>query len=195
LQDKCPDDPEDVDRIQDTDGCPEKDADSDGVLDVRDACPLVPGMEQGDPKRDGCSARAPQKLVVEADKGELRLLEAVQFETGTADIKPSSFPLLDEVLGVMTDSPDIRISVHGHTDSRGSAAYNRELSRRRAAAVVKYLTDKGVAMGRLESHGFGADKPIAPNDTEQGRAANRRVEFKILQPGEDGSQAKPPGGR
>jgi hypothetical protein len=81
LQDKCPDDPEDLDRIQDADGCPEKDADGDGVLDVRDACPLVPGIEQGDPKRDGCSARAPQKLVVEADKGELRLLEPVQFET------------------------------------------------------------------------------------------------------------------
>jgi outer membrane protein OmpA-like peptidoglycan-associated protein len=191
LQDKCPDDPEDLDHLQDADGCPEKDADSDGVLDVRDACPLVPGIEQGDPKRDGCSTRAPQKLVVEADKGELRLLEPVQFETGTAAIKPSSFPLLDEVVGVMTDAPDIRLAVHGHTDSRGSAAYNRELSRQRAAAVLKYLTDKGVAVGRVEAQGFGPDKPIASNDTDQGRAANRRVEFKILQAGEDGSQAKP----
>ena len=192
LQDKCPDDPEDMDRIQDTDGCPEKDADSDGVPDVRDACPLVPGMEQGDPKRDGCSAKAPQKLVVEADKGELRLLEPVQFETATADIKAVSFPLLDEVVGVMNDAPDIRIAVHGHTDSRGSAAYNRELSRRRANAVVKYLIDKGISASRLEAQGFGAEKPIASNDTDQGRATNRRVEFKILQPGEGGSEAKPP---
>ena len=193
LQDKCPDDPEDLDHIQDTDGCPEKDADADGVLDVRDACPLVPGIEQGDPKRDGCSTRAPQKLVVEADKGELRLLEPVQFETGTAEIKPTSFPLLDEVVGVMTDAPGIRIAVHGHTDSRGSAVYNRELSRRRAAAVVTYLTSKGIALGRLEAHGFGADQPLASNDTDQGRAANRRVEFKILEPTQEGSQAKPAG--
>jgi OOP family OmpA-OmpF porin len=191
LQDKCPDDPEDMDHIQDSDGCPEKDADGDGVLDVRDACPLVPGIEQGDPKRDGCSARAPHKLVVEADKGELKLLEPVQFETATADIKQVSFPLLDEVVGVMTDAPDIRIAVHGHTDSRGAAAYNRDLSLRRARAVVKYLTDKGVAASRLDAQGFGASKPIASNDTDVGRATNRRVEFKILQAGE-GSEAKPP---
>ena len=192
LKDKCPDDPEDLDHLQDEDGCPEKDADGDGILDVRDACPLVAGIEQGDPKRDGCSTRAPQKLVVEADKGELRLLEPVQFETGTAEIKAASFPLLDEVVGVMTDAPDIRIAVHGHTDSRGSATYNRELSRRRAAAVVTYLTSKGIPRARVEAKGFGADQPIAPNDTEQGRATNRRVEFKIIQPGEQGSEAKPP---
>jgi OmpA-OmpF porin, OOP family len=191
LQDKCPDDPEDLDHIQDTDGCPEKDADGDGVLDVRDACPLVAGIEQGDPKRDGCSARAPQKLVVEADKGELRLLEPVQFETATADIKNVSFPLLDEVVGVMTDAPELRIAVHGHTDSRGSAAYNKELSLKRARSVVKYLTDKGVASSRLEAQGFGADKPIASNDTDAGRATNRRVEFKILEEGPAAPQAKP----
>ena len=191
LQDKCPDDPEDIDHIQDTDGCPEKDADSDGVLDVRDACPLVPGIEQGDPKRDGCSARAPQKLVVESDKGELRLLEPVQFETATADIKPVSFPLLDEVVGVLNDAPEIRLAVHGHTDSRGAAAYNRELSLKRARSVLKYLTDKGVAPARLEAQGFGADKPIASNDTDAGRASNRRVEFKILEAPEGGSEAKP----
>lgn len=182
LQDKCPDDPEDIDQLQDTDGCPEKDADADGVLDVRDACPLVPGIEQGDPKRDGCSARAPQKLVVEADKGELRLLEPIQFETGTAEIKGVSYPLLDEVVGVMTDAPDIRLAVHGHTDSRGSIAYNKELSQKRARAVVAYLVSKGVAAGRLEAQGFGPDKPIAPNETDEGRARNRRVEFKIQPP-------------
>jgi OOP family OmpA-OmpF porin len=184
LQDKCPDDPEDMDHLQDTDGCPETDADADGVLDVRDACPLVPGMEQGDPKRDGCSARAPQKLVVEADKGELRLLEPIQFETGTAEIKDVSYPLLNEVVGVMTDAPDIRLAVHGHTDSRGSVAYNKDLSQKRARAVTTYLTSKGVAANRLEAQGFGPEKPIAPNDTDQGRARNRRVEFKILAPAE-----------
>lgn len=181
LKDKCPDDPEDIDKLQDEDGCPEKDADGDGVLDVRDACPTAPGIEQGDPKRDGCASRAPKKLVVEADKGELKLLEPVQFETGTAELKQESFALLDEVVGVMLDAPDIRIAVHGHTDSRGGLALNRDLSQRRAQAVVKYLTDKGIAFERLEARGFGPDKPISTNDTPEGRALNRRVEFKILE--------------
>jgi OOP family OmpA-OmpF porin len=191
IQDKCPDDPEDRDQLQDTDGCPEKDADGDGVLDVRDACPMVPGIEQGDPKRDGCAAKAPRKLVVEAEKGELRLLEPVQFETATADLKQVSFPLLDEVVGVMTDAPEIHLAIYGHTDSRGSQAYNRELSQRRAQSVVKYLVSKGIAPERLQARGFGPDKPIASNDTPEGQAANRRVEFKIVAPPADGPKAKP----
>lgn len=182
IQDKCPDEPEDLDHIQDEDGCPETDADGDGVPDVRDACPLVPGVEQGDPKRDGCPVHAaPKKLVIEADKGELRLLEPVQFETATADLKPVSYSLLDEVVNVLLDSPTIRLSVFGHTDNRGAPAYNQDLSQRRAAAVVKYLTDKGIPANRLEAKGFGAERPVATNDTAEGRATNRRVEFKIIQ--------------
>lgn len=179
LSDKCPDEPEDLDKLQDEDGCPEQDADGDGVLDVRDACPSSPGIEQGDPKRDGCSP-PPKKLVFEEGKGELKLLEPVQFETGTAEIKNASFSLLDEVVAVLTDAPEIRMAVHGHTDNRGAAAYNRQLSQRRAQAVVKYLTDKGVAPERLEAKGFGPDRPVATNDTDAGRAQNRRVEFKVI---------------
>lgn len=180
INDKCPDDPEDLDHLQDEDGCPEKDADGDGVPDVRDACPKTAGIEQGDPKRDGCSA-APKKLELDTDKGELKLLEPVQFETGTAEIKDASYSLLDEVVAVLKDMPDIRMAVHGHTDNRGGAAYNRELSQRRAQAVVKYLTDKGIPVERLDAKGFGPDRPVATNDTAEGRAQNRRVEFKVLQ--------------
>jgi outer membrane protein OmpA-like peptidoglycan-associated protein len=181
IKDKCPDEAEDLDHLQDEDGCPETDADGDGVPDVRDACPKTPGIEQGDPKRDGCSA-PPKKLQVDTDKGELKLLEPVQFETGTAEIKSQSFSLLDEVVGVLNDMPDNRMAVQGHTDNRGSAAYNRELSQRRAQAVVKYLTDKGIAPERLDAKGFGPDRPVATNDTAEGRAQNRRVEFKVLEP-------------
>ena len=73
------------------------------------------------------------------------------------------------------------MAVLGHTDNKGGAAYNRELSQRRAQAVVKYLSDKGIAVDRLEAKGFGPDRPVAANDTPQGRAQNRRVEFKVLQ--------------
>jgi len=181
IKDKCPDDPEDLDHLQDEDGCPETDADGDGVPDVRDACPKTPGIEQGDPKRDGCSA-APKKLEIDTDKGELKLLEPVQFETGTAEIKSGSYSLLDEVVSVLKDMPDIRMAVHGHTDNRGGAAFNRDLSQRRAQAVVKYLVDKGISVERLDAKGFGPDRPVATNDTAEGRAQNRRVEFKVLQP-------------
>ena len=106
----------------------------------------------------------------------------MQFETGTAEIKSQSFSLLDEVVGVLNDMPDNRMAVQGHTDNRGSPAYNRELSQRRAQAVVKYLTDKGIAPERLDAKGFGPDRPVSSNETADGRAQNRRVEFKVLQP-------------
>ena len=74
----------------------------------------------------------------------------------------------------------IKVGVYGHTDSRGGLWFNMKLSKDRAASVMKYLVDHGIDKGRLESEGFGPKKPVAPNDTEEGRAKNRRVEFKIL---------------
>ncbi len=181
LDDQCPGQAEDRDGLLDEDGCPETDADGDQVPDTRDACPLVEGVEQGDPKRDGCPLRKEKKLIVE-EEGELKLLQPVQFESGTAEIKEVSYPILDEVVDVMMERPDVSIAVHGHTDARGSYRYNLALSQRRAAAVVKYLADRGIAIERLGSEGYGPSEPIATNDTAEGRAANRRVEFKIVQP-------------
>ena len=77
--------------------------------------------------------------------------------------------------------------IEGHTDNRGKPQYNLELSKRRAAAVLRYLSEHGVEAARLESEGYGLDKPIADNNTEQGRAANRRVEFVVV---EQSSQCK-----
>jgi len=175
--DKCPDDPEDKDGIMDGDGCPEKDADSDGVLDVDDACPLVAGEKNKDPKKNGCKEH---KKIVETESG-IQLLEAIKFDTGKSTIKPESFPILDEVVDVLKSRPDVRMGVYGHTDSHGSRALNTQLSKDRARAVVNYLIGKGIEKKRLESDGFGPDKPVDTNDTEDGRAKNRRVEFKVLE--------------
>jgi OOP family OmpA-OmpF porin len=180
LQDACPDAAEDKDGLQDADGCPEKDIDQDGVPDERDACPTEPGLEQGDPKRNGCPKQAPKQNIIEED-GQLRLLNPIQFESGTAEIKAVSFPILDEVVLVMTERPSIRLGVHGHTDNRGSAAFNLKLSQQRAQSVVNYLSEKGVALERLEYKGFGMDKPLVPNTSDENRTKNRRVEFKILE--------------
>jgi outer membrane protein OmpA-like peptidoglycan-associated protein len=175
-RDKCPDNPEDKDGIQDDDGCPETDADSDGVLDVDDACPLVPGEKNKDPKKNGCKEH---KKILE-EKGEIKLLEPIQFDFGKSTIKPESDSILDEVVDVLKSRPDVRMGVYGHTDNHGSRALNTQLSKDRARSVVNYLVGKGIAKNRLESDGFGPDKPIEPNDTDAGRAKNRRVEFKIL---------------
>jgi outer membrane protein OmpA-like peptidoglycan-associated protein len=114
----------------------------------------------------------------------IQIMDKVQFETGSDKLLEVSFPLLDQVVDVMVDNPQIElVEVQGHTDSTGSAAINRTLSKGRAESVRKYLVGKGVAKGRLTSKGFGPDVPIATNDTPEGREQNRRVEFKIVKQG------------
>lgn len=175
--DKCPDDPEDKDGILDSDGCPETDADNDGIPDKEDACPLMPGDRNPDPKKNGCKKR--QHLV--ETKSGLELLDTIKFDTAKATIKPESFPILDEVVSVLKDGPDVKMGIYGHTDSRGSREMNINLSKARAASVVNYLVNKGIDRNRLKSDGFGPDKPVDTNDTDEGRAKNRRVEFKVLE--------------
>ncbi len=176
--DKCPTVPEDKDGIEDEDGCPEDDADKDGVLDVDDKCPLVAGIKSDDPEKNGCPEEKKKKIFVE--RNEIKLLEPIQFAYNQATILPVSFPILDEVTTLMQERPTLRLGIYGHTDSQGGADYNKRLSDRRAAAVVKYIADKGIAGDRLESAGYGMERPVADNATEEGRAKNRRVEFKIL---------------
>lgn len=105
----------------------------------------------------------------------------ILFDFDKADIRPESFVILDEVSDYLGDNADIRMEIQGHTCSMGTAAYNLGLSDRRAASVKRYLVDKGVETGRLETRGFGLTRPVAPNDTEENRALNRRVEFKPIQ--------------
>ena len=114
----------------------------------------------------------------------IAIIDKIQFETGKAELKPVSFPVIDEVIKVMKDNPQIEVvQVEGHTDATGSAELNRSLSQSRAESVVKYMTGKGIKSGRLQSKGFGPDVPIADNATEDGREANRRVEFNIVKQG------------
>jgi outer membrane protein OmpA-like peptidoglycan-associated protein len=173
-KDKCPNDPEDFDGIQDKDGCPETDADSDAVLDVVDKCPLEPGPPNKDAAKNGC----PTLTKVSSD-GTVSLLQPIQFQTGLATILPVSFPILDEVVTLMKARKEMKITVEGHTDSKGAHDYNVKLSDQRAGSVRRYLEGKGIAGSRLTSKGFGPDRPVASNDTDEGRAKNRRVDFVI----------------
>jgi outer membrane protein OmpA-like peptidoglycan-associated protein len=122
----------------------------------------------------------PSRVEVTAERIDLK--EKVFFDTGRATIKPESFALLDEVATVLNDHPEIlKVRVEGHTDSRGSATYNLDLSTRRAASVRQYLIDKGVEPGRLESAGFGESRPIDPAENEAAWERNRRVEVFIVE--------------
>lgn len=113
------------------------------------------------------------------------VLRGVHFDFDKSDIRPDSRPILDEAAEALRENPNIRISVEGYTDSVGSDAYNEKLSVRRAEAVFRYLVNHGVAPERMEVIGYGESRPVADNDTESGRAQNRRVELHIVnQPGE-----------
>src|SRR6478609_4752495 len=159
-----------------TNGCPPpKDSDTDGIIDPEDACPQAPGPKNEDPKKNGCPA-------ARVEQGQIKILERVEFENNSAKIRPQSDVILQAVLAVMTEHPEFtKLSVEGHTDNRGAATHNLDLSRRRAASVMKWLTDHGIAKDRLSSKGLGMTTPIDTNDTDGGRQNNRRVEFHILE--------------
>ncbi len=175
MYDKCPDQPEDKDGVDDGDGCPETDADNDGIPDAQDACPKDPGKPNPDPKKNGCP------LYIAKEGSVVRVLQQVHFKTGSATILPDSFPMLQEIVDLLkADSGIKRMSIEGHTDNKGAADMNKKLSQNRANSVMAWLVSHGVGQDRLEAHGYGMEKPIDTNDTDAGRQANRRVEFKIL---------------
>jgi len=144
---------------------------------VDDKCKNEKEIFNGVDDEDGC----PDKAKVEITAEKIAILEKVNFKTGKATIMKNSFELLDQVANVFIQYPRIKkVQVEGHTDDRGSEKSNKRLSQRRADAVLKYLVGKGVEAERLVAVGFGEANPIADNKTKEGRAENRRVEFKIL---------------
>lgn len=103
----------------------------------------------------------------------------VNFAFDSSELTPSAKTNLDKLAEVLKNNPDTNINIYGHTDSKGTDAYNQALSERRAAAVKNYLISSGVSASRMITMGMGEKEPIATNDTEVGRAQNRRVEFAI----------------
>jgi OmpA-OmpF porin, OOP family len=189
-------------------GCPVKDSDGDGVVDERDLCPNEAGLlelrgcppkdtdgdtvsdhldncpnEKGPPANQGCPEK--EKQLVAIEKGRLEIKEQVFFDTAKSTIRSRSFKMLDQVARVIKEHPEIeKVIIEGHTDSTGSAEFNRKLSQARAESVMAYLVNRGVEPARLEAKGYGPDRPIASNETSRGRAVNRRVAFIIPPPSE-----------
>ncbi len=135
------------------------DSDGDGVTDDKDQCPNTPKGATVDAR--GCWTYA----------------AVVMYGFDSAEIKSEAFPMLDEAVSILKKNPELKVEIDGHTDNIGSAAYNMNLSERRAKAVMEYFVDKGVEAERLTTKGFGLTTPAVSNDTKEGRAKNRRVEL------------------
>lgn len=191
-EDRCPN----VKGLPEFNGCP--DSDGDGITDAEDRCPDAKGPKEmkGCPDKDNDGVadiddKCPDEAGIAANRGcpEVKeevikiftqALTGILFETGKDIIKPSSYPILDNVVKVMNDNPVYNLSINGHTDNVGDDAKNMDLSQRRADAVKKYLADKGIAATRMTTQGFGETMPVADNNTAAGRTKNRRVEFKVV---------------
>ena len=140
----------------------EADSDGDGVPDSIDQCPNTPKGATVDAR--GCWA----------------YMSFMLFDFDSAVVKADAEIALKEAVGVAKMHSDLKVEIQGHTDNIGAAEYNMELSKRRAQAVKDYLEAAGVDSSRMTIMGFGSTMPVAPNDTEENRARNRRVEFKPM---------------
>ncbi len=160
--DRCPGTP--AGRKVDASGC-ELDGDGDGVVDALDKCPDTPKGDKVDAK--GCTLLSTIQL------------KGVNFDNDSAAIREDAKSILDEMVAILKRYPDMKVEVAGHTDSRSTDAYNEGLSQRRAQSVCDYFIQMGIDAARLMPKGYGESQPIADNATDEGRAANRRVELRI----------------
>lgn len=118
----------------------------------------------------------------EDNRLKLEIPSDISFDTGRADIKPNFRPILDKFAAGLTNNPAATVQIIGHTDSTGSDAVNNPLSVNRAASARDYLVTRGVSANRVAIDGRGSREPIAPNDTAENRAKNRRVEIFVAEP-------------
>jgi outer membrane protein OmpA-like peptidoglycan-associated protein len=169
--DKSPNIAEDFDGFEDEDGAPDLDNDKDGILDKNDKCPNEPETKNGYMDSDGCPDEKP------VEKPKPLKFENINFRTGSDYITLESRAILDKVVKLLNENPQMKLEINGYTDNTGPRNINMDLSKYRAAAVKKYLVGKGISEYRLTTNGYGPDDPIATNNTEEGRAKNRRIEF------------------
>lgn len=156
-----------------------KDDDGDGLTDfpADKGCSSAEDPDETDP----CKTPAPGERITlkGCGTGDVIVLRGVSFEFDRSKLTVNAKTILDNVSEELTAYPEIRVEVSGHTDARGSDEYNQRLSEQRAAAVVAYLATKGVSEDRMAAVGYGESRPVADNESDEGRELNRRVELRI----------------
>lgn len=199
FKDKCPNTAAGV--KVDAIGCPVPlDADKDGVVDALDKCPgTAPGIKVDgkgctlDTDKDGVAdsldkcpgTKLGDKVdstgctIIVIEKGTKLVLDGIVFKTGSAQIDESSAPTLARAAVALAKAPDVKVEIAGFTDNKGKAASNKALSLKRAQSVKTYLVKLGAPAKQLIATGYGAEQPVADNQTELGRAENRRIEFRV----------------
>jgi outer membrane protein OmpA-like peptidoglycan-associated protein len=189
--DRCPDDPEDVDGFQDSDGCPDLDNDKDGIPDAVDRCPDQPETVNGLEDDDGCPDRAPPPVVAPpppppppkeiVTEERIKLPQLAHFARLGATIAPEDTELIADVAAILTSHPEyVRVRLEGHTDEIGSDGFNARLSRLRAEAVQSELVHDGVSAQRIEIVAFGRSRPLRRESSSEAQRENRRVEFEVV---------------
>ena len=153
-------------------GCPIPDTDGDGVNDKEDKCPT----EAGTKENNGCP-EIKQEIVEKVNF----VAQNIMFGLGSDRLSPQSNEPLMQVVEILKANPNFKLTIEGHTDNTGNAKWNLSLSQKRANAVKAFMVSKGIATERLTAKGFGSSQPIDPNNTEEARSKNRRVELKLDQ--------------
>ena len=170
--DKCPTEAGAIEN----NGCPWVDTDGDSVLDKDDECPETAGVVAN----NGCPEII-EAIVTEAVQKTLNdYAKTILFNTGKSSIKATSTSVIINIIKILNEYPNARFSIEGHTDSVGSEVTNQKLSTERALAVKTFLIEQGISTSRLESIGYGEQKPIATNMYKEGRSQNRRVEINLI---------------
>ena len=191
-EDACRLSPEDFDEFEDEDGCPDPDNDKDGLLDDVDQCPNEAEVINGNKDDDGCPDEGEESVVVEGNQIEVKLDKVVFFERGRARLQSKARPVLEQLAQLLKNHQEIKmLRIIGHTDKLGSRKLNEKLAQRRAEWMKYLLVKLGIDSERIEAIGKAWDQPRANNESNRGRARNRRVEFKIIQQ-EAGKPAAPP---
>ncbi len=153
-----------------------KDTDGDGIADSKDECPDVAEEPGGD--GDGC----PDVPQIKIESGMINIRGKIVFNVASAELLPKNAKLLELLAKLLNENDQIkRVQIEGHTDATGDEAFNQQLSLQRAQTVGQALIQRGVKSERLITRGKGRSAPLGSNDTEAGRARNRRVEFRVIE--------------